>query len=207
MVLSCGAVASHLQVQVKTVVLRLLPNTLTVLRLMLAPVIAWLMWQRQDAFALPLLVFAALSDLVDGMLSRRWNQRTRFGALADPLADKATGILVVGVLTVQGSLPLWFATAVVARDAVIVGGAMAYHAKFGHVEIAPSAISKLNTALLFVLLLGILCTRMGLVPDGAWLLALQWAAFGTLLASGLHYVFAWGRNALDRQRAHRRSTA
>jgi cardiolipin synthase len=180
---------------VNPVVQRLLPNALTVLRLLLAPVIAGLLWRRHDALALPLFLFAALSDFVDGMLARRWQQRSRFGAVVDPLADKATGVLVVLVLTLQGSLPLWFAAAVVARDVVIVGGALALHARFGRVEMAPSAVSKLNTALLFVLLLGVLCARAGLVPTGGWLQALQWATLATTVTSGVHYVVMGVRKA------------
>jgi cardiolipin synthase len=180
---------------VKHAVQRLLPNALTVLRLLLAPVIAWLLWRRHDALALPLFLFAALSDFFDGMLARRWQQRSRFGAVVDPLADKATGVLVVVVLTLQGSLPLWFAAAVVVRDVVILGGALAYHARFGRVEMAPSAISKLNTALLFLLLLGVLCARAGLVPGGWWLQVLLFATLATVVASGVPYVVAWGRKA------------
>lgn len=194
---TCGAVASfqsHREA-VKRAVQRLLPNALTVLRLLLAPVIAWLLLQRHDALALSLFLFAAVSDLVDGMLARRWQQRSRFGAVVDPLADKVTGVLVVAVLTLQASLPLGFAVAVAVRDLVIVGGALAYRVAFGRVEMAPSAISKLNTALLFVLLLGILCTRAGLAPAGAWLQILQWATLATLVASGLHYVVVWGLRA------------
>jgi cardiolipin synthase len=189
-----ASIESHSE-PVNRAVQRLLPNTLTVLRLLLAPVIAWLLLQRQDLLALSLFVFAAVSDLVDGMLARRWHQRSRFGAVVDPLADKVTGVLVVAVFTLQGSLSLGFAAAVVVRDLVIVGGALAYRAVFGRVEMAPSAISKLNTALLFVLLLGILSTRAGLAPAGAWLQALQWATLATIVASGLHYVVVWGRRA------------
>ena len=194
---------STLQVQVTHAVQRLLPNALTVLRLALAPVIAWLLWRRHDAIALPLFLFAALSDFVDGMLARRWQQRSRFGAVADPLADKATGVLVVVVLTLQDSLPLWLALAVVARDVVIVGGALAYHAAFGRVEMAPNALSKLNTALLFVLLLGVLCARAGLVPAGPWLQALLFATLATIVASGVQYFVVWGRKASQAHRAGR----
>jgi cardiolipin synthase len=181
----------------------MLPNALTLLRLVLAPWIAWLLLQRHDALALSLFVVAAVSDLIDGMLARRWQQRTRFGAVADPLADKATGVLVVIVLTLQGSLPLWLAAAVVARDVVIMGGALAYHAAFGRVEMAPSAVSKLNTALLFALLVGVLAVRAGIVPAGPWLPALQFATLATIVASGVDYVRVWGRKAWRERRRPR----
>lgn len=177
-----------------------LPNALTLARLALAPLIAWLLLQRHDAAALVLFLVAAVSDAADGVLARRWNQQTRFGAMADPLADKATGVLAVSALTLEGSLPLWFAAAVVVRDLVIVGGSLAYRAAVGHVEMAPSAISKLNTALLFVLLAGVLCSRAGLVSAGPWLQALQFATLATIVASGLHYVVVWSRKARQARR-------
>jgi cardiolipin synthase len=172
------------------------PNALTLLRLALAPLIAWLLLQRHDAAALVLFVVAAVSDFVDGALARRWNQQTRFGAIADPLADKATVVLAVIALTLQGSLPPWFAVVVVARDLVIVGGSLAYRAVVGHIEMVPSRISKLNTALLFLLLVGVLGSRAaGQVSSGPWLQALQFATLATLAASGLHYVAVWACKA------------
>jgi len=183
-----------------------LPNALTLLRFVLAPLIAWLLLQRRDELAVALFAISALSDFVDGWIARRWNQRTRFGAVADPLADKLTGLLVVAVLTLQGTLPWWFAAAVVARDVAIVGGALAFHLRFGHVEMAPSRISKANTAALFVLLVGVLAVRAGLLPDGAWLQALLFATLATTAASGVQYVLEWAgraRQAGARRRAGR----
>lgn len=180
-----------------------LPNVLTLTRLALAPAIAWLLVTQQDKAALALFIAAAVSDLIDGMLARRWGRQTRFGAMADPLADKAVGLLVVVVLTWQASLQPWFAAAVVARDALIVGGALAYRLMIGRIEIAPTGISKLNTALLFVLLAGVLGLRAGLVPDGVWLNTLQWATLATTIGSGGHYLVAWSRKAVHARRAGR----
>jgi phosphatidylglycerophosphate synthase len=118
---------------------------------------------------LPLFIASALSDFADGAIARRWNLRTRFGAVADPLADKLTMITVTVLLAVQQALPWWFALAVVVRDALIVGGALAYHVLVGRVEMAPSRVSKLNTALEFLLLIGVLAVGAGHLPGGAWL--------------------------------------
>ena len=63
---------------------KLLPNLLTVLRLgagLAFPFVTPFWW-------LPLIVFAGLSDLIDGWLCRRWQGSTRFGQLLDPVADK-----------------------------------------------------------------------------------------------------------------------
>lgn len=172
-----------------------LPNALTLLRLALAPVIAWALLQRLDMLALALFSVSAATELADGMLARRWNQRTQFGAVADPVADKTTALLVLLVLVAQDDLPLWFVAAAVLRDILIVGGALAFRAIAGRLEMAPSAISKVNTGLLFALVLGVLSVRARVVPAGDWVDALQWTALVTIVVSGAHYAWVWGRKA------------
>jgi cardiolipin synthase len=179
-----------------------LPNAITLLRFALVPVIALQLLRRNDGTAFLLFIVSALSDLADGVIARRWNLRTRFGAIADPLADKLTMVTVTLLLAWQGALPWWFALAVVLRDALIVGGALAYHWLIGPVEMAPSRISKLNTALEFLLLLSVLAVRAGLLPHGAWLQVLLFAAFATIVLSGVHYVVAWGRKAARARRGN-----
>lgn len=172
-----------------------IPNALTVLRLALAPVIPWLMLRHSDSAAIAVLAASAATDFLDGVLARRWNQRTRFGAVADPLADKLTVALVVLALAAQGTLPAWLAAAVVLRDGVILAGALAYRLRIGALDIQPSAASKLNTALVFVLLLAAMATRAGLASPGPWLHALEIAVATTVALSGAQYVWQWGRKA------------
>jgi len=171
------------------------PNALTLLRFALVPAIALALLRGDPLLALLLFALSALSDAIDGHLARRWNQRTRFGAVADPLADKLT-MLTVGVLLAWlGALPWWFVAAVVGRDLLIVAGALAYHLRFGRVEMAPTLLSKVNTGLEFTLLLGVLAIGAGLLPDGSWRLLLLYLTLATIVASGLHYVVVWGRKA------------
>jgi cardiolipin synthase (CMP-forming) len=148
--------------------LKHLPNAITVLRVALIPLQAWLLLERDYALAFALFVASGLSDLADGFIARRWNLRTRFGAIADPLADKLTMLTVVLLLAMQGWLPWWFAALVIGRDLVIVAGAVAYHWVVGHVEMAPSWLSKLNTALEFAFLASVLAFGAGYLDEGAW---------------------------------------
>jgi len=171
------------------------PNAITLLRFALVPAIALAMVQRDHDVAFALFIVSALSDLADGMIARHWNLRTRFGAIADPLADKLTMLTVTVLLVLQHGLPWWFALAVVLRDAVIVGGALAFHLLIAPVEMTPTRISKLNTALEFLLLLAVLAIRAGLVPDGAWRDVLLAATLLTIALSGGHYVLVWSRKA------------
>jgi cardiolipin synthase len=177
------------------------PNAITIMRVLLVPVLALRLLRREYDGALLLLVISALSDAADGAIARRWNLRTRFGAIADPVADKLTMLTVTLLLAVQLQLPWWFALAVVTRDALIVGGGLAYHYLVGPVEIAPTALSKLNTALEFGVLAGALAIGADLINGGAWWDAVLVATATTVVLSGAQYVLAWGGKAVAARRA------
>ncbi len=129
--------------------MRQVPNAVTLVRLLLIPVLVMLLARRDYAAAFAAFFISALSDFADGVIARRWNARTRFGAIADPVLDKLTMLSVTLTLAVQGLLPLWLVAAIVARDLVIVGGALAYHYSVGRYNMAPTLLSKINTAIEF----------------------------------------------------------
>jgi cardiolipin synthase len=183
-----------------------LPNALTVLRFLLIPVLVIMLLRQHYETAFALFVVSALSDLADGLLARRWNARTRFGAIADPAADKLTMLAVTLALASQHLLPAWLAVAIVARDLLIVGGAVAYHAVIGRVEMRPSRISKLNTVLEFVTLSAVLADAATILELSALLRPLFVLLLATIVASGAHYVWVWGRRALGARRGARPAT-
>ena len=174
-----------------------IPNTLTLLRIALVPFIALRLLEGAYGTACVLFMISALSDWADGMIARHWKQRTRFGAIADPLADKLTMLTVTLLLTFQHALPWWFALAVILRDVLIVAGALAFHFLIGQLIMAPSRISKLNTALAFILLVTVLAIEAGFLPDGPWREALLFATLATTVFSGGRYVYDWGRKAIE----------
>ena len=171
------------------------PNAITVLRALLIPVIAYALAAREYEPALWLFVAQAVSDLADGMIARRWGLRTRFGAIADPVADKLTMLVTTLMLAAAGLLPGWLAAAIVARDVVIVFGAVAYHFLVQEVEMSPTWLSKWNTALEFAVLTAVLADSAGVLSAGDWLPAAFALLGASILASGLHYVWIWGRRA------------
>lgn len=177
------------------------PNAITLLRIVLVPFIGAALWRRHDALAAALLAVSALSDWLDGYLARRFDLCTHFGAVADPLADKATMLTVTLLLAVQTALPWWLALAIVLRDLIIVAGAAAYRWRAGSIDMAPTRISKLNTALQFLLLLGVLGARAGAPLPAELIQVLALVTLATVLGSGAQYVLEWSRKAHQLGRA------
>ena len=105
-----------------------LPNLLTVLRLLAAPgvVLMFLYFTRPyaDWFALILFVVAAVTDFVDGYLARAWKQESKFGAMMDPIADKAMVIIALLVITGFSGMNPWIllpATIIMFREVFVSG--------------------------------------------------------------------------------------
>ena len=99
-------------------------NLLTFLRALLVPVILWLLVVGDDAgperwWAFAVFVFAAATDSVDGWVARRVNGVTRWGQLADPIADKLLVIGSIASLALVGELPWWAVNVIVAREVAV----------------------------------------------------------------------------------------
>ncbi|WP_374292834.1 CDP-diacylglycerol--glycerol-3-phosphate 3-phosphatidyltransferase [Paenirhodobacter enshiensis] len=105
-----------------------LPNTLTVLRLIAAPGVAvmFLYFRRPwaDFAALALFIIAAITDYFDGYLARLWRQESKFGAMLDPIADKAMVVIAIMVLTGYSGMNPWLilpATVILFREVFVSG--------------------------------------------------------------------------------------
>lgn len=173
---------------------RQLPNLITVLRLALVPPMAWLLAEGRFLEALWVFLAMGFSDGLDGFLAKRFGWRTPLGAYLDPVADKVmlmTAFLTLGVLEL---LPWWLVAAVILRDLVIIGGAVAYYLVVHRLEMAPSYLSKLNTATQIALVLVVIVAQ--LIPLPSWVVpALILVTLLTTLASGVDYVVVWSRRA------------
>ena len=85
-----------------------------------------------------------------------------------------------------------------ARDAVIVLGALAYRTTLGHVKIAPTRLSKINTAIEFAVLLLVMASAAMWIDLGAWFTPFFVLAFISIVASGVQYVWVWDARPLPR---------
>ncbi len=140
--------------------------------------------ERMRIAAVTVFAIAALSDMLDGWVARRFNQFSRLGAILDPLADKL--LLLAAVLTLAFSewparLPLWFVIVVISREILTIAGAFLIDHVAGKVEVHPHWTGKVAT---FILITTAGCAMMRwdqLVP---WVAAVA-CAF-TFVSGGIH---------------------
>lgn len=169
--------------------------TITLLRFLLAPLLVWLLLQQDYSMALGIFLLGSISDALDGFIARQFNQGTPLGALLDPLADKLLVACAILMLFWLGHFPLWLAIPVLLRDLIIMSGALAYRHISGKLEMQPLPLSKLNTAVQFVLILAILAANDGYPQLHFLLEPLSWLTLATTLASGAQYIWEWSRRA------------
>lgn len=171
-----------------------IPNLITLGRVILVPVVFWLLVSGQTQLAFFAFVLAGVSDAVDGFIAKRFGLSTELGAYLDPLADKLLIVSIFVALGVRGALPSWLVIAVVSRDILIVVGVMLSWLLDHPVRIAPLIVSKANTVALIVLAATVLADD-GFGLGLEWLrIALVWIAGALTIASLAAYLRAWLRH-------------
>lgn len=164
---------------------RRIPNALTILRFAAIPVFAWLYLAAGDGAAWGAGVFfaaAALTDQVDGYLARRWRVQSRFGTVADPLADRLMIGTAVVLMWATGRLPAAAAIVLLARDLALVLGYRLLAPR--GLELEVTFLGKLATWILYAALGFVLVTAEGTT----WPLVLVWLGIALALAAGVQYV-------------------
>lgn len=165
-----------------------IPNSLTILRILLIPVyVGLLVYERFDAAMLVLLI-AGITDALDGTIARAANQRTRLGAFLDPLADKL--LLTSGFITLSTIhlIPSWVTIVVVSRDAMLLLGTAVAQFTQSNIDIAPTLLGKSATflQLAYVLLVIFLSSRR---MDLSMLTPLLIAMVACTVYSGCYYLY------------------
>lgn len=182
-----------------------LANAFTAARLILIPVFAWLWYVGENERALWIFVTAASTDLIDGFLARFLNQKSRLGALLDPIADKSLMLVTLVVGTLVGAIPVWLAAVIIGRDAVLAVGVIVFifvwKDRHGPEAWRPTRIGKyaMMTQSLSIVLVIIqdTLTPRGLYP---WVRSLMMIAALMTVIAGVQYV----ARAVVAVRKHRR---
>ncbi|MFA9442500.1 MAG: CDP-alcohol phosphatidyltransferase family protein [Hyphomicrobium sp.] len=155
-----------------------IPNLISLGRIILVPVVFWLLITGQTQAAFFAFIVAGISDAVDGYLAKTFGWKTELGAYLDPLADKLLIVSIFLALGVGGKLPLWLVIAVVSRDILIVIAIILSWLLSNPVRIRPLAVSKANTVSQIVLAAVVLA-------DEAFGLGLQWGRLVLIWVTGV----------------------
>ena len=170
-----------------------LPNLISLGRLLLVPLAAWLITNGRYGFAFWLLVTAGASDALDGFIAKRFDRRTRLGALLDPLADKTMLVSVYILLGVTQQVLIWLVMLIVVRDLLIVGGFLLIQATAAPKHYDPLYISKINTGVQ-ITFAGFVLARAGLGFEVGLLdLVLSLVVAATTISSVASYLIRWAR--------------
>jgi cardiolipin synthase len=190
-----------------------IPNMLTLTRLVSAPVIGFLILKHKIWLSFILFAYSSITDFIDGYIARRFNMKSVVGSIIDPMADKALMVICTACLATIGQMPLYLATIILGRDALLALSAIYYRYislpspktfvrfwdfSIPSAQVYPTTISKYNTLFQMVYIAGeVLKPAMVTLIDPANIAIVDtgFQIFGgfvgmTTILSGLSYVFS-----------------
>jgi cardiolipin synthase len=156
------------------------PNAISVARLAGVPVFLWLvLGPHADGWAVALLIVAGLSDWLDGVIARAWNQQSRLGQVLDPTADRLYIAATLVGLAVRTIIPWWLVAVLVARE-LVLGVALLVLRRHGYGPLQVSLVGKTATlCLLYAFPLLFLGDHAGTPALVARVLGWAFAIWGT----------------------------
>ena len=175
------------------------PNLLTVFRMVLIPVFVSLLFYQRFLLALGIFVLAGITDGLDGLLARRFDQKSQLGTILDPIADKLMLVTAFVVLSMRSvfpqplpshlPVPFWVTVAVISRDVFILVGAAAINIVTGFRGFRPSMLGKINTTVQIFAIAAIMFAASFPYATGYYLPTIYATVFTFAVLSGAHYVF------------------
>lgn len=168
-----------------------LPNSLTILRVVLIPIFVILLLIKipnGDYWAALVFALAAFTDSLDGYLARRWKQVTKLGIILDPIADKLLITAALISLVQLARVPAWIAIVILGREFAVTG-LRAYKAEEG-IVIPASFLGKMKTLTqVAAVLLSILAPAYRPYTSCSWDYWAMLLAVLITLVSGVEYFF------------------
>ncbi|XP_067004765.2 probable cardiolipin synthase (CMP-forming) [Anabrus simplex] len=181
-----------------------IPNLLCVSRIAISPYLGYVITQSEFHLALGLFAFAGITDLVDGWIARTYpSQATKIGSFLDPMADKVLVAILFLTLTYMDFIPVPLTGMIIIRDLLLVGAgfyiryqslpapktlARYFDVTHATAQLAPTFISKVNTAIQLTLIATTLAAPVFDYVDHPLLHALWYVTAGTTIASAWSYV-------------------
>ncbi len=164
-----------------------LPNKLTLLRIIAIPVFIVVLLMGHRYIATVIFIAAALTDMLDGHIARKYNMVTNFGKLMDPLADKLLVMSALLLLVQLGNVAGWMAVVILAREFAVTG--LRQVAASEGIVIAAGVTGKVKTILQMIAIPLLLLDNwpgcyIGMPLDQIFL----WAAVIMTIISGTEYI-------------------
>ena len=165
-------------------------NRLTICRIILVPVFITAVLYHRLNLAFIVFILATITDGLDGYIARTRKEKTKFGAIMDPIADKMLiGSAFISFSLVSGlpdhlKMPVYVPIIVVSRDVIILLWALIMYLLAGNIEVRPSIIGKVTT---FCQMLTIICVLLHFVYSN-WIWNI---AIALTVISGLDYIRIW----------------
>ena len=174
-----------------------IPNLLSLARMGMVPLFIIAVIEGRTWQPLLLFVAAGLTDALDGLIARFWNQQSKLGTYLDPAADKLLLVAAYASLAVPGlgrevTIPIWITVLVIARDVLIVIVALILYLALGISRFPPAWVSKVTTAVQIIAVLLVLMA--GTFPAFAETAELSLLLVALLtIVSGLNYMYLANR--------------
>jgi cardiolipin synthase (CMP-forming) len=170
-------------------VIQYIPNLLSLARLAIAPYLFWVLWREHYNAALAAILFAGITDGLDGYLARRLRVSSRTGEVLDPIADKVLLSCAFVALWMNGAVEPWLAAIILGRDALIlVAAGVALMLAKAPRRFPPSVWGKLSTIVQISLVVA-LAARL---PEPL-LSIVKWTAAALTVVSFAHYAWRYTR--------------
>lgn len=158
-----------------------IPNVISMLRLLMVPVVGFLIVTEHYVAAFVVLVCCGASDWLDGVIARRFNQTSRLGRFLDPSADRLFIAVTLVGMAVRDLIPWWLVIAIFAREA-LVGVCLPFMVRRGYPGFPVHLAGKAGTfALMYAFPLLLLAQVEGTVGDVAWVIGWAAALWGVFL--------------------------
>ena len=158
------------------------PNAISVARLAGVPVFLWLvLGPEADGWAVGLLIAAGLSDWLDGVIARAWDQQSRLGQVLDPAADRLYIAATLIGLAIRAIIPWWLVALLAARE-LLLAVALLVLRRYGYGPLQVSLVGKAATlCLLYAFPLLFLGAHAGTLALVARVIGWAFAIWGTAL--------------------------
>ncbi len=128
--------------------LKHIPNTLTIIRFLLIPLIVLYIFTGNYILAFVFFTISGITDIADGFIARKFNLISNFGKLMDPLADKLTQIATLASLVFTHIIPIWILLIVLLKEFIMIVGASFLYGK--DVVVYSKWYGKLATVLFYI---------------------------------------------------------